>query len=310
MFRHKVLITAAVVLAGCGDTPRETPQAAVPGGAAACPAAAAELRLGWEAERELPASIQAASLAALDSQHLALVGTDGRLSVLNGRGTPRAVASSIFVNTVVASGGRYLAAGDGRVISVDPVSGRIRAALRLDDQAGRIAGLAAGPDRLWISLVSDSAAGLLAGRWRGDRIIPMRRVALPGPVSIRGTADGRLAAALVRPPHSLLVYDSTLALIHRVTPPAPADTADAWFTLSVIDLGCGALLQVLTDLRSDRRRLLLYRMADERLEFLRMREFDQPIGFVHDVPGQPLLLGLLDGAPTRKAVLFRWSWKP
>lgn len=124
------------------------------------------------------------------------------------------------------------------------------------------------------------------------------------------SSDSLLVLTVVRPPHTTRVYDTVGTQLLSFAPafgPATAITAGQpaadWASLSTLPLDCG-YLQVLADLRSDRRRLLVYDAAGR---LLRETEMDVPIGFVSSSPSGRRLVATRH-LGTSEIVQYRWRW--
>jgi hypothetical protein len=317
-------VALAALLAGCTEAPgppakREVVHAFRDLAASpSCPAPDAELVLDPHSRVALDADAALPSLAALNPDTILAIDPESHRLVSFEAGRRRAleVAPREELALLAGGGGHLLAASDAAVYRLDPRRpglDRVASLRRID---GRIAGVAYDGETLWVSTARDTAASLLfirsgensaAGRVTG-------RVRLPGPAHLQSPARGLVVASLVNPPHSLFFFDAAGREVHRAAPPAlrapGADTTrNSVFTLATLPLDCGAVLQVLADLRSQRRWFALYRLGPGGARLARLREVDQPLGFVQSLPGRKLLVGSRDQGGRREIVLFRWYWK-
>src|SRR5690606_12124433 len=174
----------------------------------------------------------------------------------------------------------------------------------LDKRAGSVQHVYTAPDTLlyWTSLSYDGSFlwGAGAGQDRSAlaRIqtsslqkrdaLPQaaRFVDLDGPGIIARLAPGIHAVADIEQPYTVRLFDRTLAPMAQITPAGwwpivrEPDAATRIVTMAMLPVSCGGLLQVLTDLRSSRRWLVLYRVDAEEFQQLRVRELNGPFGLV------------------------------
>lgn len=125
-----------------------------------------------------------------------------------------------------------------------------------------------------------------------------------------GPAGGIIATQLV-PPFTSMVYDSTGRLAATLTPPAttvhedsaPGALAPLWVGLPVQSVGAG-FLQVLSDLRSDSRRLILF---DRDGRYLRDAHLTAPFGVLCVMPHSARLLASRYTG-TQEVAEYSWQW--
>ncbi|MEK9502008.1 hypothetical protein [Gaopeijia maritima] len=129
--------------------------------------------------------------------------------------------------------------------------------------------------------------------------------------TIQALSEGHFVVAQFEPPYSVTVVD-TLGHGTSVTPEIPSehlDSAGHWRTASVLPLDCGGLLQIIADLRSDRRISILYRAVGTTIAFVRARPQLFPGSFVASEASERSLLAALDQGGERALSHYTWSWE-
>lgn len=213
------------------------------------------------------------------------------------------------------SDGVVYSAGVSTVYMVQPSDTSVIPVAEVPLKAGSIVSLVADSSGLWAASADASGNVSTLHRRSADQLQQWSSISLSGPVRLERGPQGGVVAALVPPPHTLFYYDSTLSRIDSVTPSRSRLTLRrrsvqaATATQALVMLECGAVLQLVVDLRTAERTLHLY-AADERIRLLRSRELGRGVGLVHAMSPEPLLLGVSSGQGWWEAVLFRWSWTP
>lgn len=141
----------------------------------------------------------------------------------------------------------------------------------------------------------------------GDRGVDRDRAAVLSPL-----AAGFVAATLIEAPFTTTFYDTAFS-VHGVVrpdrlPDSAARSADhVYKTTAFESLGCGTFLQVIADLRSDERLLVLFGLRGGVLRQLRVATITQPISFFAADKGNKRLWGMRHLANKKREVLT-YSW--
>jgi hypothetical protein len=278
----------------------------------ACGGAQATLALTPRSTFTLPDGAVPAGLALLSDGTLVVAerGSAGVSLYARGGGAPRWIPAPEPIAVLARARGELLAAGLSTVYRVDPASGQAQALMEVPVRAGRIVSLAADERTVWVGtggLATGNGAVYAAPRARPGA---WRQRPMDAPVRLEAAGGGRVAAALTRTPHRVVLLDSALAATGFTQPPAPRRARrgeDARFTQALITLDCGRLLHVISDLRSDRRELNIYQTTPAP-RLVRARTLQQPLGFVHAADGHSLV-AVTEAGGRRDVVLFNWSWQ-
>lgn len=267
------------------------------------------LSLASVAQRRIPAPRAPAGVASDPSGNLVwLDGATAGLTVHStGSSQTRWIAAPEVLATITWGGWELLAAGAGAVYRVRLDPDGVEVVARVPAGAGPLVSVAADERTIWMAAAGDSApAELLSaprqapGRWRRR---PLARA-----VRLEALGRGRVAAAAVSAPHAVTVFDSTLVRRGAMEPGTAAPrAADATYTQALVRLDCDRLLQVLADLRSDRRTFHLYSTRGG-VSLVKSRTLRQARGLAHSLPAQNMLVGVADGPGWWKADWLTWSW--
>jgi hypothetical protein len=303
----------AVAVAGLSCS---SDRARQPAGAAAagCPAnGAGELVLRPAGRIPLRSGQTVRALASVDSGTVWVLQADSAaLSVYEtARAGPRSIPNPEHLRTLAAGGRELLGANDTAVFALAPAGGRPGPILSLPLGVEVITSVASGGGLLWVNTSTRRSSHLgVFRRAPGGAVAPepIARVPLDGPAVLQAAGDGAVAA-LVNYPFSVLSVDARGRTTARATPPGvgAADRGGS-ATAALLPLDCGRMLQIVSDLRSERRRFVLYQAGSDGLVPLRSRTVDAAIGFTGSLPQQRLLVGLHDVPGAREIVLFGWSW--
>lgn len=241
-----------------------------------------------------------------------LLALDGRLAGLtvHSPGSPAArwVPAPEVLTGVTRAGSEFFATGASTIYVVHLEPDRIQAVARVPLRSGSIVSMAADDHTMWVGAAGKgSQAELLSAPRRAPA--QWRRRSLSGPARVEAAGRGRVAVAAISPPHSLHLFDSTLAPQGNASPTAgPGPKPDeAFYTQALVRLDCDRLLQLLADLRSNRRTFRLYSSAGEPA-LIRSRTVEQPLGLVHAIPGRNVVVGVSEGRGWWEASWLRWSW--
>jgi hypothetical protein len=214
------------------------------------------------------------------------------------------------INAVTAVPDGFLAASDTLIYLLDSVTLAPRSLGRVPLPAGRIVSVAGDGQTIWAATSRGGRGALFASQAAGPP--SWRRIDLPSSVRLQVLAPGTVAAAMMASPHKVTVFDVSLRATAHATPPSRVAwrraARDRVVTQGMLALDCGRALQVTADLRSEQRFFHLYDTT-RGLRLLRSRAVRQPVGFAAAFPGERLMLGIVDRADGREAVLFRWSWE-
>lgn len=178
----------------------------------------------------------------------------------------------------------------------------------LPPSSGTIVALAADSQMLWVATTDSTGATFLFAKELRSAT-PWRWRSFDGPAHIEALGDGRVAAALFEFPHSLVILDSRLEVVARITPSPEARSTIPLFGQSLIRLDCGRMLNLLAELTSHRRVALLYSTGAEP-ELIRAREIVSPIGFAHAMHPHRRLVGMRALPGRWEVITLDWSWAP
>jgi hypothetical protein len=214
------------------------------------------------------------------------------------------------INLVAAVPDGFLAASDTVIYLLDSGTLTPRSLGRVPLRAGRIVSVAGDGQTIWAATSTGGRAALYATSLAKD--LSWRRMDLPSAVRLQVLGRGAVAAAMMPSPHKVSVFDASLRATAEATPPSRVGwrraARDRVVTQGMLVLDCGRALQVTADLRSEQRFFHLYDTT-RGLRLVRSRAVRQPVGFAAAFPGERLMLGIVDRADGREAVLFRWSWE-
>ncbi|HEY0023081.1 MAG TPA: hypothetical protein VGB24_09225 [Longimicrobium sp.] len=274
----------------------------------------AALSLTRQSSRPLSAAPRSAEILLLSSGTLASVERGSSGLSLHGptKGVSEWLPAPEPLSAIVEHGGEVLATGARSLYHVDTRRGRVTHLATLPIKSGHSVNLATDGSTIWVATAgSTTGTGEVLATDRAS-LRHWRRTTMPGPVRLAALGGGRVAAALVRSPHQVVILDSALRALGAATPRAPGawrrPRAEASVTQALIALDCDRLLHVLTDLRSDRRTLHIYELAPKP-RVVRTRSIEQPIGFVQAF-GSNTLIAVSESTGRRELIYFGWSWKP
>ena len=237
-------------------------------------------------------------------------GVSAGVEVRGNDSLPRWIPLPEPVNVVAAVGAGFLAASDTMVYRIDPRTLASASLGRVPMRTGRIVSVAADARTIWVATSTGGRGALYASALAGRK--SWRRIDLPSSVRLQVLGPGLVASAMMPSPHQVTIFDASLRETARATPPARVGwrraARDAVVTQGLLVLDCGRVLQVTADLRSEQRYFHLYDTGAG-LRIVRSRALRQPVGFAAAFPGERLMLGIVDRADGREAVLFRWSWE-
>ncbi len=258
------------------------------------------------------------ALAASDKDHVwALFQGSGRVHLLSpdGRMTPIGTVADTDFLFIAAGWRRLLAVRREAVFGYDQERARFVPILSVDPSEGRIASLAEDEDRMWIAMWNNRVTVLRVHDKRAPfepKRRPLREWRGTG-VRLHLVNHGSVVASRMRPPYTIDLIDSLGRDSWEAEPFFNPD-ADSLspalpghvMSVAVVPLDCGRFLQVLSDLRSDNRWLLVYSGAGPHPA--RSRNVVLPIGYVQAIPEERLLVGFDDSPERGRVVLQRWSW--
>ncbi len=219
------------------------------------------------------------------------------------------------VRNLLADGDRVFLLSESTLFRIAPGSEWLTPVASIDHLSSRIVSAGLREDQLWLvdsPRSRETTLRLLSltdGRAEHRRSVP-----LPGPAHVTPAAN-LVLATLVNPPFSVIAFDDALRELHRINPPIGDSIGEdlrgrnSVFSLGLLSLDCGYVLQMLTDLRSDDRWLVLYSVGSDGLNYVRQSLVDLPIGFVHSVPSSRTLIGMIDSGSGREIVRFQWHWQ-
>jgi hypothetical protein len=303
-----ILSVLALCAGACGDA--EVPRASATRAEPGCSLDNHSLSLTSVQKQRIHAARTPSSVAS-DSSGI-LLAIDGRLAGLAVHSpesaTARWVPAPEVLTSVAHSGSEFFVAGSRTIYRVYLEPDRVEVVARVPLRSGSIVSMVADEARLWVAAAGEGGHAELLSAPRGPGMQWRRRM-LSGPVRVESASRGRVAVAAISPPHSVWVFDSVLARRGSTSPPAgyEPNAAEALYTQALVRLDCDRVLQLLADLRSDRRTFHLYSTAGE-LSLIRSRTVDQPLGLVHAIPGQKLVVGVSEGRGWWEADWLRWSW--
>lgn len=311
MMRWRILVAA--VCTACADRDAGSPRAAAssPGCEAATSGslALAPSPVLRRQSTQIPAALVALPTGAVLTVDGKTAGVD--LYAWKGADT-RLIAAPEPLRVLTRAGTGVLAAGAHGIYRVDPERHAVEWVRDAPLRAGEIVSLASDGRTVWVVGVSQttSSAELLAttldsaGTW-------VRRP-LDRPVRLEPLGQGRVAAAAVAAPHTLWIFDSALAVNGSVTPGGSRlvvrGNSDAALTQALTLLDCGRLLQVVADMRSDRRRFHLYSISGK-ATLVRSRAAELRMGIAHSIPQERRLVAVYDGPGWWEASWLEWTWE-
>jgi hypothetical protein len=219
---------------------------------------------------------------------------------------------------VIAAGKEdFIAAGEEHIFRIGIRGSKPKQIASLPNGAGRVTSIADDGRTLWITTAKDTIAELISlplyqqqETTRGAAA----RVHLAGSARVVSIDPGLAMVSLINPPHSIFLFDAAGSALTSATLPvqlAAEPTAPgrhSIVTIAAVPLDCGRVLQILSDLRSDRRWLALYHVNPRTIEFIRIRSINMPIGIVQSLPEERLLVGVENQFGRSEIVLFSWSW--
>lgn len=219
-----------------------------------------------------------------------------------------------FPRLILASHSRLFAAGDSVLWLLDSTNSRFSAAVTVP--GGRIVSVAVGRPYVWIAVDRDAGAEIRSYAQGRDSLRLRQRIDVPTIVSLHQLGDGTVLASETRSPFSVLVFDQDLRTISRIESAAVAGFPQEFlgaggrpsiYALGVFHLGCGRALQVLADLKSDRRWLVLHSLARARPIRSSLVE-GAPFGITQALPAARQLVGFREAPGQREIVVYRWRW--
>jgi hypothetical protein len=211
-----------------------------------------------------------------------------------------------------SSDGVLLAADDSAVFRMGAPSWIPQQVSVIRGSRAPIMAVAQDGDHLWVATGTTGAGELWSMEAAGGNAT--FRGTISGATRLQPLGGGLLVSSLVNSPYTVRVLDSALREVTRLEPPrlrAPADDGarvSGVFSMGVLPLDCERLLHVLTDMRSNRRWFILYRIDATGLHVVRTRAIDEPIGIVQSIPAEHRLVAFRDGGNQREIVLYGWSW--
>jgi hypothetical protein len=303
-----ILTVLAACASACGEA--ETPRGSATSAERECGSDRGVLSLTSVQQRRVAGARTPSSVAA-DSSGI-LLALDGRRAGFTvhspGSSGARWVPAPEVLTGVTHAGSEFFVTGSRTIYRVylDPY--RVEVVARVPLHSGSIVSMVSDDEMMWVAAVGEGGRAelLSAPRHAGKQ---WRRRMLNGPVRVESAGRGRVAVAAISPPHSLAIFDSTLARLGSTSPPpaSGSNAAEALYTQALVRLDCDRVLQLLADLRSDRRTFHLYSTAGEP-SLIRSRPVEQPLGLVHAIPGHNLVVGVLEGRGWWEANWLKWSW--
>lgn len=159
----------------------------------------------------------------------------------------------------------------------------------------------------WLLLIQDADSTVKLLDARGTAIRRAFADSAGSPVVRRLTkvAPGLVAVAALRAPFVVDLLSTSGDLLQSMAPPIEdLDVPDTWISLPFLPLD-SAYLQTLSDLKSNRRRIVLY---NHRGQVVRVRDIELPLGFVHSDVSSSTLLAVRRTDVT-EIVEYRWRWR-
>jgi hypothetical protein len=303
-----ILNLFALGAAGCGAA--DAAHVSDAGAGSICGPEGTALSLRSVGQRRVAGARAPAGLAADPSGNLVAIDGASAGVTVHSPGSPGArwIPAPEVLTSITWGGSEVMAAGAGGLYRVHLDPDGVEAIARVPRGAGPIVSVAADERTIWMAAAGGGSgpAELFAtrrgapGRWR--------RHPLARPVRLESVGAGRVAAAAISPPHAVTVFDSTLARRGTVEPRAfAARAADGVYTQALVRLDCGRFLQVVADLRSDRRTFHLY-STTRGVSLVKSRTLRQPLGVAHSLPAHNTIVGVTDGPGWWKAEWLQWSW--
>ena len=118
----------------------------------------------------------------------------------------------------------------------------------------------------------------------------------------------------MNPPYGIELMDTAGRVLSRgrpdldgVPPAANGVGAPLFRTLAVMPLDCGQILQMLTDLRSDTRLVVVFDHDAGEFRPIRTMRIEKPIGFVASDTGLKQILAASDEGSLRRVALLQWQ---
>jgi hypothetical protein len=303
---------------GCGERASADAGAAVESGRESsrppgCPPREENAELTLSPVHSSPFSGERSPVGITGRQPELLLVTDGVSAGLEVRGKDvpsRWIPVPEPVNAVTAVPNGFLAASDTVIYLLDSGTLSPTSLGRVPLRAGRIVSVAGDGQTIWAATSVGGRGALYASQVTGPP--SWRRIDLPSAARLQALGRGAVAAAMMASPHMVIVFDASLRATAQATPPSRVGwrraAPDRVVTQGMLALDCGRALQVTADLRSEQRFFHLYDTTGG-LRLVRSRAIRQPVGFAAAFPGERLMLGIVDRAGGREAVLFRWSWE-
>lgn len=256
--------------------------------------------------------IPSAVLLLEDGSLLVADGVSSGISLLiPGRSEARWIPAPEPLPTLARDGKGVVAAGLNAVYRIDTDSARVRRIAGVPVRTGQIVSVAVDDRTIWVATGGGGEArgGIYSATRQNTTTWQHRSLAAPVRVEIVG--PNLIAAASTRAPFDIVLLDSALHTIGAAMPTSPSGASrreQSAFTQALIALDCGRLLHVVSDLRSDRRDLIIYQTMPE-VRQVRTRTIRRPLGFVHSW-GERSLVAVSEGGGRREVVRFEWSWEP
>jgi hypothetical protein len=249
---------------------------------------------------------------------------DGLVWVVGGHGTDigifsasgeliRTVESPDAIVAVASHHQTVLAVSTTAVYQFDPPSGTLTALGEAHGQE-EIRAVAVNSTSMWLLTSQGARDRLSRYQWSNHQGLsaPEWTIEVDQLSGIVPIGMGAVLVSRKREPHSVLAIDS-MGSLHSIGKPTKKLTArslregaNGQFSLSALPISCRHAVQVITDLHSNRRTLILYDMSRRRL--LRAIHVDTPMGITAVDASSDLVLGAIASGGKAEIVVYRWNW--
>lgn len=177
-----------------------------------------------------------------------------------------------------------------------------------------IQGLAVGSGDIWIVTAENGAWILHRRSIDGDTGLPFDSIrAFDVPIWVRTLTNSSVAVGTVEPPFATWMLASGGSTVGRFETPALEEQESVagarWASLGVWPLDCGTVVQVVADLVSRQRRLVVRRLeSGGRIVTVQDWIVGQPLGIVASRPKERKLIALMDRGDAWELQHIEWSW--
>ncbi len=167
-------------------------------------------------------------------------------------------------------------------------------------------------DVLWVATRNRDRYALHYARTGDDRVLRYQLAKIfDQPIALSGFVDKVAYITEMESPFTVLLYSSTGGIIGRLAPPTFDVTVQAvWASLGLWPLDCGVAVQLLADLRSRSRRLVMYKFTSHgRITVGEVTTVEEPFGIVDTSPERRHMVALVDRGSSWELQHLQWSWR-